>query len=97
MDPVFLGAIVDGKKESNSLWRLGLTGRISAGENILPLQWFGFGHSFFVCFLWHMDIPRLGVELETQLPDTATATATTGARSEMCLQTTPQLTAMPDP
>ena len=38
----------------------------------------------FVCFcflgmpLWHMEVPRLGVELELQLPAYATATATPG-------------------
>ena len=35
---------------------------------------------FFFCFLrlhpWHMDVPRLGVESELQLPSIATATAT---------------------
>ena len=33
----------------------------------------------FVCFLglhlWNMEVPRLGVELELQLPDYTTATA----------------------
>ena len=36
--------------------------------------------SFFFCFLgphsWHMEVPRLGVELELQLPGYATATET---------------------
>ena len=38
------------------------------------------------CFLglhpWHMEVPRLGVELELQLLAYATATATAMARSE---------------
>ena len=42
---------------------------------------------FFFCFLGphpqHMEVPRLGVELEMQLPAYATATATTGF--ELCL------------
>ena len=42
------------------------------------------GHRIFFCFvlfcflglhLWHMEIPRLGVELELQLPDYAMAIA----------------------
>lgn len=37
MNPIFFGATVDGKKGSNSLWRLGLTDSRGAGENILPL------------------------------------------------------------
>ena len=51
---------------------------------------------FCFCFLgphlWHMEVPRLGVESELQLPAYATATAT-GDPS----YTTPQLTAVPDP
>ena len=43
--------------------------------------------SFFFCFsgpyLWHMQVPRLGVESELQLPATATATATLGL-SHIC-------------
>ena len=39
-----------------------------------------FGLFLFFCFLglhlWHMEIPRLGVELELQLPAYATDTAT---------------------
>ena len=39
--------------------------------------------SFFFCFLgphlWHVEVPRLGVELELQLLATATATTTTTA------------------
>ena len=35
-----------------------------------------------------MEVPRLGVEMELQVPDNATATAT-----EPCLQLIPQLTA----
>ena len=47
----------------------------------------------FICFLgpplWHMEVPRQGVELELQLP------AYTG--SELHLQSTPQLSAMMNP
>ena len=43
----------------------------------------------------HMEFPRLGVELQLQLPAYTTATATAG--SETHLQHTPQLTAMLDP
>ena len=39
-----------------------------------------FQHFFFFCLfrghLWHMEVPRLGVESELQLPAYATATAT---------------------
>lgn len=37
MDPIFFGAIVDGKKGRSSLWRLVLTDHRGAGENVLPL------------------------------------------------------------
>ena len=43
-----------------------------------------------------MEVPRLGVELELQLPDYATAPAMP-ARSDPHMQPTLQLTAMPDP
>ena len=45
--------------------------------------------------LWHMEVPRLGVESELQL--LAYATATAMLLSELCLQPTPQLTATLDP
>ena len=52
---------------------------------------------FVFCFLgphpWYMEVPRLGVKLELQLPASATATAT---GSEPLLPPTPQLMAMPD-
>ena len=35
--------------------------------------WGGFGGG---AHLWHMDVPRLGVQLELQLPACATTTAT---------------------
>ena len=39
---------------------------------------------FFFCFLgphwWHMEVPRLGVEQELQLPSYATVTATPDPR-----------------
>ena len=44
---------------------------------------------------WHMEILRLGVELELQLPTYTTAISNGG--SVPCLQPAPQLTAMPDP
>ena len=44
--------------------------------------------------LGHMDIPRLGVELELEMPAYTTATAT---RSELYLGPIPQLMAIPDP
>ena len=47
--------------------------------------------------LWHMEVPRLGVESELSLLAYATATATGTAGSEPCLQPIPQLTAMQDP
>lgn len=37
MDPIFFGAVVDGKNGCDSLWRMGLIGRRGAGENVLPL------------------------------------------------------------
>ena len=47
------------------------------------------------CFLgphqWPVEVPRLGLESELQLP------AYSNLGSELCLQLTPQLMAMPDP
>ena len=58
---------------------------------ILPFSFiylfFGFGVGFFVCLfvcfvgflglhMWHMEVPRLGVKSELQLPAYTTATAT---------------------
>jgi len=43
----------------------------------------------------HMEVPRLGAELELQLPAYATANSNVG--SEPHLPPTPQLTAAPDP
>ena len=45
--------------------------------------------------LQHMEVPSLGVELELQLQAYSTVSHSS-ARSEPCLQTTPQLIAMPD-
>ena len=57
---------------------------------------FGF---LFLVFLgpypWHMEVPRLGVKLELQLPAYTTATATWDP--SLCLLPTPQLMATPDP
>ena len=39
------------------------------------LMWFYFIYFFFWPYLWHMEVPGLGVELELQLPAYATATA----------------------
>ena len=50
---------------------------------------------FFSLRLQHMEVPRLGVKVELQIP--AYTTAHSNARSEPHLQPTPQLTAMPDP
>ena len=57
---------------------------------------------FFVCYfvflglhLRHMEVPRLGVESELQLPAYSTTTVTPDLRP--VLQPTPQLMAMPDP
>ena len=56
---------------------------------------------FFLCFLglcqWHMEVPRLGAWLELQLPATAASHSHRNAESKPCLQSTPQLMAMPDP
>ena len=56
----------------------------------------------FVCFFlggaahpWHMEVPRLGVELDLQLPAYTTAIAMSHVRLVYDLHT--QLTAMPDP
>ena len=52
-----------------------------------------------VCFLglhvWHMEVPRLGVELGLQLLAYGTATAMAGSKPR--LQPTPQLKVMLDP
>jgi len=42
-----------------------------------------------------MEVPRLGVESELQLPAYTTATDIPG--SDLCLGPTPQMTATPDP
>ena len=44
--------------------------------SLLPLFPFCFFFFFFWLYPWHMEVPRLGVELELQLPSYATATAT---------------------
>ena len=57
------------------------------------------GGSVFVCFCFlglqpqHMELPRLGVELELQLPAECHSRSDSG--SEPNLRPTPQLTAMP--
>ena len=54
---------------------------------------------FFPIFLgqhsWHIEISRLGVKSELQLP--AYITSHSNARSELSLRPTPHLTAIPDP
>ena len=54
---------------------------------------------FFFHFLglhpWHMEVPRLGIELELQLPAYTTAIAMQDP--ELRLRPTPQLRALPDP
>ena len=48
--------------------------------------------SFFLgLYPWHLEVPRLGVKSELQLP------AYNNAGSELCLGPTSWLTAMPDP
>ena len=56
---------------------------------------FPFFVSFLGLHLWHMEVPRLGVTLELQLPAYTTATAT---RALSCVYElpTPWLTATPD-
>ena len=54
--------------------------------------------SFFVFlgpYLWHMEVPRLEVESELQLPGYNHSHSNT--ESEQCLRPTPQLTAILDP
>ena len=47
--------------------------------------------SFFICFLglhlWHMEVPRLGVESELQLPAYTTATGTQDLRQSVTYTT----------
>ena len=49
---------------------------------IFSLLWVVFSHSFFFFFLglhpWHVEVPRLGVELELELPAYTTALSNTG-------------------
>ena len=52
------------------------------------------GGSFLGLRLWHVEVPRLGVELDLQLLAYTTATATPDR--ELSLRPTPQLTAMLD-
>ena len=49
--------------------------------------------------LWHMEVPRLGVESELQLPPTNSSLhhIHSNARSEPGLQPVPQLVVIPDP
>ena len=47
------------------------TRKISGAPDI-----FGFWGVFLGLHLWHMEVPRLGVQSELQLPAYATATAT---------------------
>ena len=51
--------------------------------------------SFFKSDLQHMEVPRLGVKLQLQLPALHHSHSNVG--SELRLQATPQLTATPDP
>ena len=51
--------------------------------------------SFFLS-LWHVEVPKLEVEWELQLPAYTTATATWDL-TVTHQQPTPKLTAMPDP
>ena len=70
-----------------------------------PEEWVGWSrHFLFLLFLFsvflglhprHMEVPRLGVRSELQLPACATATATRALSRS--LQPTPQFMAMPDP
>ena len=48
---------------------------------------------FFRATLWHMEVSRLGVKLELQLP----AYRSHNSKSKLCLQPTPWLTSMLDP
>ena len=61
--------------------------------------YFNFLFFFFFVFLgahlWHMEVPRLGVESELELPAYTTVTATQDPSPH--LRPTPQLTATPDP
>ena len=47
--------------------------------------------------LQHMEVPRLGVESELQLPDLHHSHSHSNAISEPCLRPIPQLKATPDP
>ena len=59
-------------------------------DNLITFFFFG----FLGPHMRHVEVPRLEVESELQLPATATAAATMG--SELCLWPTPQLMATPD-
>ena len=84
--------------------RGGTVPKFSAGQTLTmgtSLPWLWKCHEcnhFFLAFLGphlrHMEVPRLGVDLELQLLVYTTATA---MGSEPCLWPTPQLTATPDP
>ena len=71
---------------------------IFKAREAMPLLRFLSIFSFFV-FLglhpWHMEVPRLGVEMELQLPAYTNSHSNSG--SELRLRPTPQLTATPDP
>ena len=57
-------------------------------------EFFFFFFFFLGPLMWHMEVPRLGVKSELQLPAYTIATAT--AESKLCFRPTPQLMEMLD-
>ena len=54
-------------------------------------------HNILGLHQWHVEVPRLGVQLELQRPTYSHSHSHNHAGSELHLQPTPQLTAMLDP
>ena len=93
-----------GAQHSSDFWTDGHQKISSTNEHLLRKENHGLGAEsqfLFVCFLLfkavprHMEVPRLGVKSELQLPASITAMATPDP-SRVC-RPTPQLTATPDP
>ena len=57
----------------------------SKGKSVkMPILFYYYYFCFFVLHLQHMEVPRLGVKLELQLPAYTTATATMLEPSHVC-------------
>ena len=60
-------------QQTSTLAGMGMAGLLKKGQSFFPFCFLG-------PHLWHMEVPRLGVEWELQLP--AYTTATTGTQQD---------------